>query len=217
MFTGIVEEVGEIQGILSKAGTFELAISGKIIFDDLKIGDSVSVNGVCLTVTKFTSSIFYADIMKETRNRSSLGKATKNTKVNLERALGANGRFGGHIVSGHIDGTGIISNIQKSENAILYTIQAESKITDQIVEKGSIAIDGISLTVIAVADGYFKVSVIPHTAKERVLSLREVGSLVNLETDVLAKYIQKNEENSEKKGTKIESKITMEFLRNAGF
>ncbi len=191
MFTGIVEEVGKIRSIRGGGDSAVLEIEGSKIFDDLKLGDSVSVNGVCLTVTSFTSNSFTADVMHETLNRSSLGKLGVGGKVNLERAMPAYGRFGGHIVSGHIDGTGTIISITRDANATWYRIGASPSIMRYIVEKGSIAIDGISLTVAKVDDKTFSVSIIPHTSEETILSLKKVGDIVNLENDIIGKYIEK--------------------------
>ena len=149
------------------------------------------MNGVCLTVTSLGSSSFTADVMAETLRRSSLGSLSVGNGVNLERAMAADGRFGGHLVSGHIDGTGTISKMQKEENAVWVHIQANSEILNLIVEKGSIAIDGISLTVAGVSDSEFSVSVIPHTAKETTLLSKKAGDTVNLENDIIGKYVQK--------------------------
>lgn len=220
MFTGIIEETGRIVSIKKGAKSSVLQIEGNVIFEDLKLGDSVAVNGVCLTVTDITNRSFFADVMSETLRRSSLGELKQNSAVNLERALAANGRFGGHIVSGHIDGTGTISSIEKEDNAIWYTIKASEKLMRYIVEKGSIAIDGISLTVAKVGSGEFCVSVIPHTMRETILAVKGVGSIVNLENDVVGKYIERFLQcpmNGEETSDKEESKITMEFLAKAGF
>ena len=216
MFTGIIEETGKIASIKKGAKSSVLAIAGDRIFGDLKLGDSVAVNGVCLTVTSISGHVFTADVMSETLSRSSLGNLSQNSYVNLERAMAANGRFGGHIVSGHIDGTGTISEIRKDDNAVWYTIRTTEKVLRYIVEKGSIAIDGISLTVVDVSAGGFRVSVIPHTASETTLSGKTPGDVVNLENDMIGKYIEKlmrpgETENSGKSG------ITMDFLARAGF
>ena len=169
MFTGIVEEMGQIRSIVRGASSAVLSIEANLILEDLKIGDSVAVNGVCLTATSIGAGGFTADVMHETLNRSSLGALQKGSHVNLERAMLANGRFGGHIVSGHIDGTGTIGSIQKDDNALWYTILADAKLLRYIVEKGSVTIDGISLTVADVQSDRFAVSLIPHTAKVTVL------------------------------------------------
>lgn len=215
MFTGIVEEIGKIQNVKRNTKSSVLAIKCKKIFEDIHIGDSVSVNGVCLTVTTFNNEIFTADVMNETLSRSSLGNLKKGSYVNLERAMSANGRFGGHIVSGHIDGTGKIIKIEKDDNAIWYTMTVEENLIKYIVEKGSIAIDGISLTVAKVNEKNFSVSIIPHTAQETILSHRLVGDIVNIENDVIGKYVEKLITFGKNK--KYESNITMDFLINNGF
>ena len=191
MFTGIIEEIGSVKRVSvgGKSGSIEIAV--KKVLEGTKVGDSIAVNGVCLTVTSLGSSSFTADVMAETLRRSSLGSLSIGNGVNLERAMAADGRFGGHLVSGHIDGTGTISKMQKEENAVWVHIQANSEILNLIVEKGSIAIDGISLTVAGVSDSEFSVSVIPHTAKETMLLSKKAGDTVNLENDIIGKYVQK--------------------------
>jgi len=191
MFTGIIEEIGRVASVHQGAKSAVLTIGAKHILEDVHLGDSIAVCGVCLTVTSFTKSQFTADVMHETLNRSILGRLQAGSSVNLERAMAANGRFGGHIVSGHIDGTGTISAIAKDDNAIWYTIRTESALLRYIVEKGSITIDGISLTVARVSGSDFSVSVIPHTAQRTTLSQRRVGDRVNLETDCIGKYVEK--------------------------
>ena len=191
MFTGIIEEVGKIVNISHHAKSSKITIGAKKIFDDLALGDSISTNGVCLTVSDFTHSQFTADIMNESLSRSTLGSSRVGHLVNLERAISANGRFGGHIVSGHIDGTGKIINIKKEDNATWYTIGAHKDIMNYIVEKGSIAIDGISLTVADLTSSSFKVSIIPHTISNTILNDKKIGDKVNLENDLFAKYIEK--------------------------
>jgi len=191
LFTGIVEEIGKVKAIKTGAKSTALSIGGNLIFSDLKLGDSIAVNGICLTVTSINERIFTADVMNETLSRSSIGELKTGSNVNLERAMSADGRFGGHIVSGHIDGTGKISAIKKDDIAIWYTVKTDSKIMRYIIEKGSITIDGISLTVAKVERDNFSVSIIPHTAEETVLSEKKIGSIVNLENDVVGKYIEK--------------------------
>lgn len=191
MFTGIIEEIGIVRNIKKGTKSAMLTVEGRKILDDLKTGDSVATNGVCLTVTNISNSSFSADVMNETLSRSSLGSLNIRCKVNLERAMPANGRFGGHIVSGHIDGTGKITSIKKDDIAIWYTIKTNQSIMRYIIEKGSIAIDGISLTIAKVTHDSFSVSVIPHTAKETTLSEKSIGCFVNLENDIVGKYIEK--------------------------
>ena len=187
MFTGIIEEVGKI---ISCAGG-KICIQAKTVLEGTKLGDSIAVNGACLTVTSIKNGQFTADVMPETLNRSSLGALKNGDGVNLERAMAADGRFGGHIVSGHIDGTGTIKKMQKDGNAVWVYIAAASSILNLIIEKGSIAIDGISLTVAKVNEKEFAVSVIPTTAKETTLLAKKAGDIVNLENDVIGKYVQK--------------------------
>lgn len=215
MFTGIVEEIGKVQNIKMNTKSSRLTIEGKKILEDIHIGDSISVNGVCLTVTTFNNNTFTADVMNETLTRSSLGELKKGSFVNLERAMPVNGRFGGHIVSGHIDGTGQVRKIEKDDNAIWYNISLENKLMKYVVEKGSIAIDGVSLTVAKVSENEFSVSIIPHTAEETILSHKSVGDIVNIENDIVGKYVDKLITFKNEK--KQESNITMEFLINNGF
>lgn len=217
MFTGIIEEVGQVKALKRGANSIILTVGALTIMDDLKLGDSVATNGVCLTVTALGKDFFQADVMHETMNRSSLGSLKPGSHVNLERAMPANGRFGGHMVSGHIDGTGNIKAIEKDDNAVWYTISADERILRYIVEKGSIAIDGISLTVAKVTDHDFSVSIIPHTLKETILAEKKVGDIVNLENDMVGKYIEKfmtcvSEIKKPQKG-----KIDMAFLAGNGF
>ena len=216
MFTGIVEEMGKIVRVEKGAKSSRLTVSGDKIFSDLKLGDSVATNGVCLTVTSFSKGIFTADVMNETLKRSNLGELRQGSMVNLERAMIANGRFGGHIVSGHIDGTGVITKIEQDDIAVWYTIRADRKIMKYIIEKGSVAIDGISLTIAKVTNNDFSVSLIPHTAKETVLGYKKTGDTVNLENDVVGKYIEHFLSFKEEPETKS-SGITKEFLLKAGF
>ncbi len=191
MFTGIVEEVGKVVGMNRGTKSVKLTVAASLIFSDLGIGDSVSTNGVCLTVTHISGNTFTADVAHESLNRSTLGVLKLQSSVNLERAMSACGRFGGHIVSGHIDGSGVIQAVKADDIAIWYTIATSSSIMTYIVEKGSITIDGISLTVATVTDKTFSVSVIPHTASQTTLRDRKVGDTVNLENDIVGKYIEK--------------------------
>lgn len=213
MFTGIVEELGEVVNMTRSANSMILTIHAKKIMSDLKIGDSVSTNGVCLTVTEMGSDYYKADVMHETMNRSSLGKLKRGSHVNLERAMRADGRFGGHIVSGHIDGTGNIISIKKDDNAVWYTIAAPENIMRYIIEKGSVAIDGISLTVAKVTNKDFSVSIIPHTIKETILGEKRVGDIVNLENDLVGKYVEKLLQPADS----TQSKIDKNFLMMNGF
>ena len=215
MFTGIVEEVGVIRQIRRGAHSSVLTIGAETVLSDLKIGDSVAVNGVCLTATSLGSGFFTADVMHETLRRSSLGSLTSGSRVNLERAMAANGRFGGHIVSGHIDGTGTITALRKDDNAVWYTISASQELLRYIVEKGSIAIDGISLTVAEVGESWFSISAIPHTVAVTTLGEKRPGDTVNLENDVIGKYVEKLLRPQPQETAK--SSLTLEFLAQHGF
>lgn len=191
MFTGIIEEVGSVISVTRNGMSSNIRIRASKVLEGTSLGDSIAVNGVCLTVTEMGSDCFQADVMNETLSRSSLGSLRSGNPVDLERAMAADGRFGGHIVSGHIDGTGTISDIRNDGIAVWYTVSAPSQILRYIVEKGSIAIDGISLTVAKVTDRDFSVSIIPHTAACTVLSQRKTGDTVNLENDIIGKYVEK--------------------------
>lgn len=215
MFTGIIEEVGSVERILRGQHSAILHIRAQTVPQDLKIGDSVAVNGVCLTVVSFHAQGFAADVMHETLNRSALKHLRPASPVNLERAMPANGRFGGHIVSGHVDGTGVISKIERDDNAIWYTIEPPSPLLRYIVEKGSVTIDGISLTVAAVTPNSFSISAIPHTVESTRLKGLRVGDSVNLETDILGKYIEKFL--STPNHTPSKAPMTREFLAQCGY
>lgn len=220
MFTGIVEEKGKIKYISVTGTSGKIAIKASKVLEGTIIGDSIAVNGICLTVTSLQPDGFTADVMAETMRRSSLGQCKAGSDVNLERAMAANGRFGGHIVSGHIDGTGNIESMIREENAIWVKINAPKDIMRLVVLKGSICIDGISLTVADVGENYFQVSVIPHTGEETILLDKNPGDSVNLETDVIGKYVEKLlglSSNAENSGMTAGSNITMEFLMENGF
>ena len=217
MFTGIVEEMGTIQKIERGSQSAVLSIRCEKVLEGTQIGDSIAVNGVCLTVTSLRSDGYDADVMAETIRRSSLGSCKAGSQVNLERAMAADGRFGGHIVSGHIDGTGVIRSLIREENAIWVSIGTSPKILHLIVEKGSICIDGISLTVAKVEEEGFQVSVIPHTGEETTLLEKVPGDPVNLENDVIGKYVERLLGLGKSEEEKKESGITMEFLQEFGF
>ena len=191
MFTGIVEEKGSVRYMQLTGESGVLAVKAKKVLERTKIGDSIAVNGVCLTVTSLQPDGFTADVMAETIRRSSLGSCKVGSQVNLERAMAADGRFGGHIVAGHVDGTGCILRIEKDDNAVWFTIHAEPNLLRYVVEKGSIAVDGISLTVAEVGSDAFSVSTIPHTVSCTNLCQRHKNDAVNLETDILGKYVEK--------------------------
>ena len=220
MFTGIIEEKGSISKVIKGSDTYKLIVSCSKVLGrkasqeyeiPTQIGDSIAVNGICLTVTELTDSSFTCDVMPETLSRTSLSGARPGTPVNLERAMPAYGRFGGHFVSGHIDGTGKVISVKNDGNAVWYEISTSREIAGLIVEKGSIAIDGISLTVAEVSGTSFKVSIIPHTIEETILPCRKAGSVVNLENDVIGKYTKKIIENKEEKQT-ISDRGLLELL-----
>ena len=214
MFTGIIEEIGTVRRIERGASGARLTIGAKTVLEGTKIGDSIATNGVCLTVTTMTADSFAADVMAETLRRSGLGALQSGAPVNLERAMPADGRFGGHIVSGHIDGTGTVAALRREDNAVWVTVHAAPSLLRYIVEKGSIAIDGVSLTVAAVDTDGFSVSIIPHTGAQTILLGKKPGDTVNLECDVIGKYVEKLlGPHQEKSG----SGITMDFLAQNGF
>ena len=235
MFTGIVEETGSIRSLRLSGSSGKIAIRAKKVLGGTRIGDSIAVNGVCLTVVSLEKDGFTADVMAETVRRTNLGDTKIGEKVNLERAMAADGRFGGHIVSGHVDGTGRIVEVKKDDNAIWYTIQAAPQLMRYIVEKGSVTIDGISLTVAKVAQDNFSISAIPHTVIQTVLKDRKVGAVVNLETDIIGKYVEKLlfkgqseeiigvqtiKENASRKSSENKKQpdgITRDFLAKYGF
>lgn len=206
MFTGIVEEIGTVLSCNNP-----LKIKAAKVTKDVHLGDSIAVNGTCLTVTAFTRDSITLDVMNETYKRTNLNQLKAGSKVNLERAMPANGRFGGHIVSGHIDGTGILTNISNDGIAKWLTITTSSDILNYIILKGSVALDGVSLTVAYIDDKCFKVSIIPHTQEETTLLSKTVGAEINIENDIIAKYIEKFVKH------KNESSITMDFLSENGF
>lgn len=222
MFTGIVEEVGTIAFILLAGNSGQIGIRAKKVLEGTKIGDSIAVNGICLTVTSLRPDGFTADVMAETVRRSSLNSKRSGDKVNLERAMAADGRFGGHMVSGHIDGTGVIRSYMREENAVWVTIETAPEIMKYIVEKGSICIDGISLTVAKVEKEAFAVSVIPHTGEETTLLTHKTGDHVNLENDIVGKYVERllgyqtTSVGDAKEEQKKTGGITLEFLEENG-
>ena len=211
MFTGIIEELGKVDSI----GSGRLSILASKVLEDVQLGDSIAVNGICLTVTSFDRKHFTADVMPETIRRTALRELKKGSPVNLERALTLSSRLGGHIVSGHIDGTGEVESFTSEDNAVLLQVQAAPKIIHYIVEKGSVALDGISLTVAAVTEKDFTVSLIPHTREVTTLHAKQKGSPINIETDVLGKYVEKLLRGSE--ASKKTSGLTREFLLQNGF
>ncbi|ATP40649.1 riboflavin synthase [Solibacillus sp. R5-41] len=211
MFTGIIEELGKIHQMKSTPQAMELSIHAKKILEDVRLGDSISVNGVCLTVTSFTSNAFTVDVMPETVKASSIQQLQVGSTVNLERSMAANGRFGGHFVSGHIDGVAKIVQIRQVANAVYMDLEVPKELLKNCLVKGSITLDGTSLTVFNVTTSLITVSLIPHTYKETVLGMKKVGNLVNVETDLIGKYILQHLTNSQTKN------LSMDFLQQHGF
>lgn len=215
LFTGIVEEIGVVEGIVFDEKISTISIRATEVLKDTKIGDSIATNGVCLTVTEIGKNGYRADVMGETIKRSNLGNLKKGSKVNLERALTLSSRLGGHLVSGHIDGVGQIINIEKKDIATWFTISAPKEILKYVVEKGSIAIDGISLTVAYVDNKYFKVSIIPHTGEGTTLFSKKTFDEVNIECDIIGKYAEKLFFSAREETPK--STVSKEFLMENGF
>lgn len=218
MFTGLVEELGKIKSITKGTKSARLTIEGQVVLQDVKLGDSIAVNGTCLTVVEYTQRSFTADVMPETVRSTVLAELKPGDVVNLERTLRLGDRLGGHIVSGHVDGVGVIRSKERSDNAIVVTIEAPPQVMRYIIAKGSIAIDGTSLTIVDYGADWFSVSLIPHTASLTTVGLKETGSKVNLEADVLGKYVAKLlglQNGDEKK--QASSGLTMEFLQQHGF
>ncbi|SFH57175.1 riboflavin synthase alpha chain [Tindallia magadiensis] len=213
MFTGIVEEIGEVVNLVSQQNRISLQIKCQKVLQDVQLGDSIAVNGVCLTVTNFTADQMEADVMPETLRSTSLSEAKPGKKVNLERALSVNGRLGGHIVTGHIDGIGTMIKKYQEKNAIWIYTKTTAEIMRYIVHKGSIAMDGTSLTVAKVEKDAFAVSIIPHTAEMTILTEKEVGAVINLECDIIGKYVEKLMIGKESEDTGI----TVEKLQRYGF
>ncbi|MER7131919.1 riboflavin synthase [Streptosporangium saharense] len=191
MFTGIVEELGEIAEIETLRDAARLSIRGKVVTGDAGHGDSIAVNGVCLTVVDVEGEVFTADVMKETLDRSSLGALSPGSRVNLERAVRADQRLGGHIVQGHVDGTGVLLAREPDEHWEVVRISLPDGLGRYVVEKGSIAVDGVSLTVVGVDDEGFSVSLIPTTLRLTTLGAKQPGDPVNLEVDVIAKHVER--------------------------
>lgn len=191
MFTGIIEEVGRVRSLRRGAKSFTLEVEASKVMEGTQIGDSIATNGVCLTVTSLTGRGFTADVMPETVSRTALGELVAGSPVNLERALQLQTRLGGHIVSGHIDGTGRIANRRQDDTALWLTVECDSKMLRYVIEKGSVTLQGVSLTVARVDERSFAVSLIPHTQAATTLHEAKVGDLVNIENDIIAKYVEK--------------------------
>lgn len=214
MFTGIVEELGVIKTVRRGADSAQLLIEAVRVIEGSRVGDSIMVNGVCLTAVHFGERNFTADVMAETLDKSNLGKLKTGDRVNLERALRLGDRLGGHIVSGHIDGVGTIDRREKHDIATLVGIRAPEAVMRYIIKKGSVAIDGISLTVVDFAADVFHVSLIPHTAHETTLGFKKTGDSVNLEGDIIGKYIERM---MNFQGSKENPGLSMSFLAEHGF
>lgn len=217
MFTGIIEELGRLREMVRGPQSARLVLEGQVVLEGTKLGDSIAVNGVCLTVTELKGNTFAVDVMAETLNKTNLAELTVGERVNLERALRVGDRLGGHIVSGHIDGVGTIVREEHLDIAKIVEIEAPPAVLKYVVEKGSIAIDGVSLTVVKVTDRTFSVSLIPHTAHLTTLGFKQTGRRVNLEADVIGKYVERLLNWREPANGQGEGKITWEFLASHGF
>lgn len=216
MFTGIIEEIGKVEQMKQSGDSIVMKVNAEKVLSDVQLGDSIAVNGVCLTVTSFDSRHFTVDMMPETVRNTSLRQLGRGSKVNLERAMAAGGRFGGHFVSGHVDGIGEIVRKERLDNAVYYEIKVNKDLRKYMLLKGSVAIDGTSLTIFGVTDHTFTVSIIPHTLSETVIGTKEIGDIVNIECDMVGKYIEQfiHQRFSEQKQG---SSITTSFLEENGF
>jgi len=214
IFTGIVIEIGNIVSINHAAHSVIIAVKGHKVSRKAMLGSSISVNGVCLTVTKIDGDVLVADVMPETVRRTNLSSLKIGSSVNLEPALRLGDEMGGHLVTGHVDGLGKIVSISRDENAVWLTIESKPDILNQIVQKGSVALDGVSLTVAKVDKSSFSVSLIPFTLSETVLGLKKVGDTLNVETDIIGKYIEKFVKN---RGGEREEGLTLSLLKEHGF
>ena len=221
MFTGLIEETGSIRSVRRTGRSLLLTVGARVVLEGLKLGDSIAVNGVCLTVTRFDTDSFTADVMPETYEKTNLSDLPPGSPVNLERTMRLGDRFGGHIVQGHVDGTGRIQALERDEIAVWVTVEAPPEVHRYMVPKGSITIDGISLTVVDVSPEAFRVSLIPHTAAVTTMSRHQVGDRVNLEVDILAKYVERllggRLPDAGPAGTERRGGITEAFLREHGF
>ena len=212
MFTGIIEEIGTLKSIRHGSRSSRLTIQAGRIMEDIRIGDSISTNGICLTVTSFSDDQFTVDVMPETLRQTSLGNLRAGSRLNLERALKLSDRLGGHLVSGHIDGTGTISEIRTEDNAIWITVSAKEELLRYMIDRGSVALDGVSLTIVRADDRSFRVSIIPHTQTVTTLTSKKTGDLLNIECDMIAKYVEKLFA-----GNKTPARIDLEFLDRYDF
>ena len=190
VFTGIIEELGTIKGVRKQSEGIRLSITAKVIMDGMKTGDSIAVNGACLTVTEFDNSSFTADVSGETVKRTTLGKQRVGDRVNLERPMRLSDRLGGHLVSGHVDTVGVIRGVIKKGDISVFTLDVPNEIIKYLIHKGSVAVDGISLTINEITGNRFSVTVIPHTAKMTTLGFKKTGDTVNVEADIIGKYVE---------------------------
>jgi riboflavin synthase len=212
MFTGIIEEVGTVKAVTSGAKSSKVTIEARMVLQDVKVGDSISTNGICLTVVAFDPSGFVVDVMPETMRNTGFSQVKPGARVNLERALRLSDRLGGHLVSGHIDGTGKILRRWEEDNAVWFSVAASPEILRYVVNKGSVALDGISLTVASTTPVSFAVSIIPHTQDVTTILHKMTGDVLNIECDVIAKYTEKL-----LTGKPTGSKIDLNFLAENGF
>lgn len=210
LFTGIIEEIGTVENINRSSNAMQLEIKAAKVLSDVQLGDSIAVNGVCLTVNKFSSERFFADVMPETFHATNLSTLQKGAAVNLERAMHANGRFGGHFVSGHVDGIATIKSKKAISNAIYVELAVADDLLENCILKGSITLDGTSLTIFALQKNTLTVSLIPHTNHQSVLGMKKVGEQVNVETDLLGKYVKQHVQAKP-------SNMTRDFLIRNGF
>lgn len=212
MFTGIIEDIGTVKALKKGRNSMELTVTSRKIVEDVHLGDSIAVNGICLTVTSFTDECFTVDVMPESVKATSIQNVKIGSPVNLERAMSANGRFGGHFVTGHIDGTGTILSKRPEENAVYYDIKISPELSNFCIPKGSVAIDGTSLTIFGIKDDILTVSLIPHTLEITLLGRKKAGDIVNIENDMLGKYVLHQMQNQQSKPS-----LTEQFLRQNGF
>jgi riboflavin synthase len=215
MFTGIIDEIGTVAAIRWGSKSAVISVNATKVTEDLSIGDSINTNGICLTVISYNSGSFQVDAVAETMRTTNLKDLKTGSPVNLERALKLNDRMGGHFVSGHVDGTGVISHLEKEDNAVWVTIKTNPDIMRYIIHKGSVAVDGISLTVADLANDSFRVSIIPLTGLKTTLTEKKINDTVNIECDLIGKYIEKFMIHG--KSDYQKSKIDMEFLKENGF
>lgn len=214
MFTGLIEEMGKLERLVTGPQSARLTVAAEVVMEDLRVGDSVAVNGVCLTATVRGKGFFTADVMAETLTSSNLGRLVPGERVNLERALRFGDRVGGHLVSGHVDGVGVIVRVEQKDIAVVVSVEAPREVLRYVVGKGSVAVDGISLTVVDVKENWFSVSIIPHTYRNTTLGSKKNGAAVNLEVDVLARYIERFMDSRGQQGSNA---INGDYLRDHGY